>query len=177
MRTRQSAAYKGIYALLMGVGAQDFLTGQTFDQTVFFDEYVDIHHVFPQKWCSGKIEPKVYNTIINKTPLSYRTNRILSGDALSRYLAQLQNGQGPTPPIDAATLGSHLRSHAIDPALLRADRLLEFMADREARLLDLISKATGHQFATFDTAEEGTDFTADEQDQFSSTDALDAEAA
>jgi hypothetical protein len=87
MRSRLSAAYKGIHALLMHEGAKDFRTGQTFDQTVFFDEDVDIHHIFPQDWCGRQsIEPKVYDSIINKTPLSYRTNRRIGGVAPSGRL-------------------------------------------------------------------------------------------
>jgi hypothetical protein len=41
-------------------------------------------------------------------------------------------------------LDVHLRSYCIDPALLRADAFVAFMADREKRLLALIAKATGH---------------------------------
>lgn len=48
IRMRLSAAYKGMNALLMKEGAQDFRSGQTFEQTVFFGENVDIHHIFPQ---------------------------------------------------------------------------------------------------------------------------------
>ena len=71
----------------MHEGAKDFRTGQTFDQTVFFDEDVDIHHIFPQDWCGRQsIEPKVYDSIINKTPLSYRTNRRIGGVAPSGRL-------------------------------------------------------------------------------------------
>ena len=178
MRTRQSAAYKGIHALLMAEGARDFRTGQAFGQTVFFDEYVDIHHIFPQKWCSdAKIDVKVYDTIINKTPLSYRTNRILSGSAPSRYLERLQDGQRRDPAIDAATLDGYLRSHAIDPALLRADRFHDFMADREARLLALISKATGHQLVTSTALpDEGLDITGEEDDRFPDVSMVTAEA-
>ncbi len=54
MRMRLSAAYKGVNALLMKVGAQDFHSGQKFDHIMFFDENVDIHHVFPQDWCRKK---------------------------------------------------------------------------------------------------------------------------
>ncbi|MCQ9299494.1 hypothetical protein NQ077_24525, partial [Escherichia coli] len=72
--TRLSAAYKGIHALLMAEGARDLRSGQHFKDTVFFDEYVDIHHIFPQDWCKKqKIEPKVFDTVVNKTPLSYKT--------------------------------------------------------------------------------------------------------
>lgn len=51
MRMRISAAYKGVNALLMKEGAQDFRSGQKFDHTVFFGENVDIHHIFPKDWC------------------------------------------------------------------------------------------------------------------------------
>ena len=78
MRSRLSAAYKGINAMLMTKGAKDFRSGQEFDQTVFFDESVDIHHVFPREWCRQVGIPHgVYDSIINKTPLTARTNRIL----------------------------------------------------------------------------------------------------
>ena len=94
LRTRLSAAYKGIHALLMREGAKDFRSGQGYELAVFFDEGVDIHHIFPQKWCeTNKIDVKVYDTVINKTPLSYRTNRIIGGVAPSKYLATLELGK------------------------------------------------------------------------------------
>jgi hypothetical protein len=145
MRTRLSAAYKGIHALLMQEGARDFRSGQTFDQTVFFDETVDIHHIFPEAWCRKQgIDAKIYDAIINKTPLGSRTNRIIGGDAPSQYLARIEKGSAKEEPIPPAVLDAHLCSHCIDPALLRADDFAAFMADREKRLLALIAKATGH---------------------------------
>jgi hypothetical protein len=79
MRMRLSAAYKGVNALLMKIGAQDFRSGQRFDHTVFFGENVDIHHIFPQDWCRKRqIPAAIYDSIINKSPLSYRTNRIMA---------------------------------------------------------------------------------------------------
>jgi hypothetical protein len=145
MRTRLSAAYKGVHALLMNEGAIDFRSGQTFSDTRFFDEYVDIHHIFPQKWCrEAGIAPSVYDTIINKTPLGYKTNRIVGGVAPSQYLARLEAGTDAMPKIEPEKLDAYLRTHAIDPAHLRADQFYAFMADREARLLSLIATATGH---------------------------------
>ena len=113
MRMRLSAAYKGVNALLMKEGAQDFRSGQKFDHTVFFGENVDIHHIFPQDWCKKHgIKPDVYDSIINKTPLSYRTNRIIGGVAPSEYLAKLEKGDETTPPIDRdeARCLSHISS-------------------------------------------------------------------
>jgi hypothetical protein len=144
MRMRLSAAYKGVNALLMKEGAQDFRSGQKFDHLVFFGENADIHHIFPKKWCEDrKIKAEFYDSIINKTPLSYRTNRIIGGAAPSAYLAELEAGDAGTPSIPIHNLNRYLESHLIDPGLLRADSFEAFMKDRQTKLLRLIEQATG----------------------------------
>jgi hypothetical protein len=166
MRMRLSAAYKGVNALLMKEGAQDFRSGQKFDHTVFFGENVDIHHIFPQAWCKKqKITPHVYDSIINKTPLSYKTNRIIGGVAPSDYLAKLEKGDAATPSIDASRLDGYLASHLIDPSLLRKDSFDEFMADRQKKLLALIEQATGKTAYTGTVPEEGEDVDDVEADE------------
>ncbi len=163
MRMRLSAAYKGVNALLMKEGAQDFRSGQKFDHIVFFGENVDIHHIFPQDWCKRQgIKPAVYDSIINKTPLSYRTNRIIGGVAPSDYVSKLEKGNEKTPPILPDRLDAHLRSHLIDPSLLRADSFAEFMEDRQQRLLALIEQATGKAAYVGTVEEEGQDVEVDE---------------
>jgi hypothetical protein len=163
MRMRLSAAYKGINALLMKEGAQDFRSGQKFDHTIFFGENVDIHHIFPQDWCKKHgIKPGVFDSIINKTPLSYRTNRIIGGVAPSEYLSKLQSGNSTTPPIEDHRLDEYLQSHLIDPSLLRADSFDAFMIDRQKRLLALIERATGRVAYAGDVQDEGEDVEADD---------------
>jgi hypothetical protein len=162
MRMRLSAAYKGMNALLMMEGTQDFRSGQRFDHTVFFGESVDIHHIFPKDWCKKQgFNANVYDSIINKTPLSYRTNRIIGGIAPSEYIAKLENGNANNPPIDSNKLDGYLNSHLINPRLLRADSFDEFMSDRQKRLLGLIERATG-KVAYSGGQEEGEDVEADE---------------
>jgi hypothetical protein len=164
MRMRLSAAYKGINALLMKEGARDFRSGQQFDHSVFFGENVDIHHIFPQDWCKRQgIKPAVFDSIINKTPLSFRTNRIIGGVAPSEYLARLEKGDKENPPIERQRLDGYLRSHLIDPELVRRDDFEGFMADRQKRLLGLIEQATGKAAYTGDAVEEGLDVDADEE--------------
>jgi len=163
MRMRLSAAYKGVNALLMKVGAQDFRSGQKFDHTVFFGENVDIHHIFPQDWCKKKnISPKIYDSIINKTPLSYRTNRIIGGVAPSDYIAKLERGSDTTPSIDGQRLDAYLKTHLIDPTLLREDLFNDFIADRQKQLLSLIEHATGKSAYAGTAPEEGVDVDGDE---------------
>jgi hypothetical protein len=162
MRMRLSAAYKGVNALLMKEGAQDFRSGQKFDHTIFFGENVDIHHIFPQDWCKKQgIKPKVYDSIINKTPLSYRTNRIIGGVAPSEYLAKLEKGDATTPSITSGKINVYLSSHLIDPSLLRGDSFEAFMVDRQKQLLALIEKATGKIAYKGSVQEEGEDVEAD----------------
>ena len=162
MRMRLSAAYKGVNALLMKEGALDFRSGQKFDHTVFFGENVDIHHLFPQDWCKKQgISPSVFDSIINKTPLSFRTNRIIGGVAPSEYLAKLEKGDQQTPAIERDRLNNYLRSHLIDPDLLRSDNFEAFMSDRQRRLLDLIERATGKAAYLGTDQEEGPDVGGD----------------
>ena len=165
MRTRLSAAYKGVHALLMVEGAKDFRTGQRFDTTVFFDESVDIHHIFPQEWCQQQgLDEKVYDTVINKTPLTYKTNRILGGVAPSRYLSELEQGRLSKkgsilePSIEPGVLDGFLSTHGIPPELLRGDDFHAFIQERRRFLLGIISKATGHPISEgTDIPEEGED--------------------
>lgn len=162
MRMRLSAAYKGVNALLMREGARDFRSGQKFDHTVFFGENVDIHHIFPQDWCrKAGIKPDTFDSIINKTPLSFKTNRIIGGAAPSVYLGRLQAGSSETPPIVPEKLDASLTSHLIDPELIRADDFPAFMADRQKRLLVLIEQAMGKAAYRGDMVEDGDD---DDQD-------------
>ncbi|ANL23171.1 HNH endonuclease family protein [Rhizobium sp. N113] len=146
MRMRLSAAYKGVNALLMKERAKDFRSGQEFDHTVFFGESVDIHHIFPKKWCEEQnIKSEVYDSIINKTPLSYRTNRIIGGAAPSAYLAKLEAGGPEASAVDPIRLDGFLASHLIDPTLLRGDDFFAFMDARQKSLLSLIEQAMGKQ--------------------------------
>lgn len=162
MRMRVSAAYKGLNALLMKAGAQDFRSGQNFAHTVFFGENVDIHHIFPQDWCKAQgIKPVVFDSIINKTPLSFRTNRIIGGAAPSVYLSKLETG---TPPITRENINNYLRSHLIDPALLRGDKFEAFMVDRQQRLLTLIEQAMGKTAYSGNASADGDDAETIEDD-------------
>ena len=147
----------------MKEGAQGFRSGQKFDPAVFFGENVDIHHIFPQDWCKKhRIKQNIFDSIINKTPLSYRTNRIIGGVAPSEYIAKLEKGTETTPSIDSKRLDVYLKSHLIDPSLLRADRFDAFMEDRQTQLLLLIEQATGRAAYVGTAQEEGEDVEADE---------------
>jgi hypothetical protein len=140
LQSRLSAAYKGIMALLMQVGSNDFINGDSIELTTFFDQAVDIHHIFPRKHCEKvKYPPQKWNSVINKAPMTARTNRILGGNAPSRYLASIESKYG----VAAKRLDEILETHLIDPAFLRADAFDEFIRYRAICLLDTVEKAMG----------------------------------
>lgn len=165
LTSRKSAAYKGVHTLLMKDGARDFRSGQPFDQTVFFDESVDIHHIFPRAWCRrNKIPDKMADSIINKTPLSARTNRILGGDAPSTYVRRLERGGADVPPIAAEDLDGFFRTHRIDPVRLRGDDFYGFYEARKAALLEMIESATGTRTYRGQESDEPGEDVADDGD-------------
>jgi hypothetical protein len=140
LRGRISAAYKAIHALLMRHGCQDFVHGDGVELMTFFNRKIDIHHVFPQKWCKQqKMDRRVYDSIVNKTPLSKESNIAVGGDPPSVYLKRIEKKTG----VSSATLDDILRSHLIEPAFLRADDFTGFFNARLKALSAIIGKAMG----------------------------------
>ncbi len=139
LRTRNSAAYKGLHALLMRDGCRDFRTGEPIEAQSFFDDMIDIHHIFPERWAKDKhIESTTYNSVINKTAISARTNRMIGGRAPSDYLPAVERAAD----VDRARMDEILVSHCIAPDTARADRFWEFYAARAEALLQHIEAAT-----------------------------------
>ena len=139
LRTRNSAAYKGIHALLMKAGCADFRTRSRIEIDTYVDDAIDIHHIFPKKWCTDAGLPSSkYDSIINKTAISARTNRSIGGQAPSLYLGALERDAG----IEGHELDQLLRTHRIDPGLLRADDFDSFFNHRGAELVQLVETAT-----------------------------------
>jgi hypothetical protein len=150
LQSRLAAAYKGFTALLMKNGSRDFVTGTPIDLNTYFNNAVDIHHVFPRAWCEGqKLPREKWNSVVNKAPLAAGTNRYIGGHAPSHYLARIQNDK----QIDAATLDSFLASHSIPVTQLRGDAFDEFIRLRANALLGLVEAATGKQISGRDSQE------------------------
>jgi hypothetical protein len=140
LRSRLSAAYKALHALLMRQGCEDFITGKGFELMTFYNDKVDVHHIFPQAWCKkAKIDPKTFDSIVNKTPLSKKSNILVSGDAPSVYLKRIEIKHG----LSSERLDAILRTHLIEPEFLRADDFQGFFAARTKALSGLISGALG----------------------------------
>ena len=144
LRSRTSAAYRGLYVLLQQQGAEDFFWKARMLDIDRNEKGIDIHHIFPRKWCEARgIPPSVYNSIVNKTAISYKANRKIGGKAPSEYLAQIQGDVAVQ--LDPPAMDAILRTHIIDPDLLRADDFEGFFRQRKASLLGLIERAMGKQ--------------------------------
>ena len=137
--SRNSAAYKGMHALLMHSGSKDFRTGKRIAAANRHSENFDIHHIFPRDWCE-KTKPRItrarYNGIVNKTAISSGTNRQIGGSAPSLYCSILDK-----ETTDAGvSLDDILSSHLIDPKYMREDNFDGFYAARKTALVDLIER-------------------------------------
>lgn len=140
LRTRGAAAYKGIYALVLGNGARDWLFNQALEKVPYIALAVDIHHVFPQKWCiDNGIDSERRESIVNKTPLAAKTNRIIGGVAPAKYLEKLEK-QGQ---ITFEAMDEILRTHLVDPAAMRSTDFDAYFAQRREALVRLVEEATG----------------------------------
>ena len=144
LRTRNSAAYKGIYALLMEDDTKDWLSATSINFSNYYSEAIDIHHIFPVKWCKDiKKDKKDYDCIINKTPLSGRTNRIVSGDAPSKYMDRIMKHAG----VSEEEFIKIIESHVLNINYLKQDNFESFLTDRKEKILQRIEKAMGKQIS------------------------------
>lgn len=162
LRTRNSAAYKGIYARLILDGCKDFMSGDEITLQAYFDEKIDIHHIFPKKFCADNgINAKHYDCIINKTAISSRTNKIIGGNAPSDYLEKIKR----KADISQEQLKKFLASHAISVDDLESNDFDAFFAKREKELLDRIETAMGKKVQREIVVEEDFDYGVDDEDK------------
>lgn len=140
LRTRNSAAYKGLYALLMKGGCVDFRHNQPLSIAAFHQLDVDIHHVFPVKWCDANgIDKGRRESIVNKTAIAYDTNRMIGGASPPEYLRSIEKKTGIAPEELDAILGTH----GISAQHLRGGDFANYFSDRRRRLLKIVEEAMG----------------------------------
>ena len=145
LRTRNSAAYKGLFALQMKNGASDWLTGQPLAIAMWTARNIDIHHIFPRAWCNQTkppIPPSLYNSVINKTPVDAVSHRRIGGQSPSRYLPRLEQ-----TGINEDKLNEILATHWINANHLRTDQFANCFVERGEAMLNLISNAMGKNIA------------------------------
>jgi hypothetical protein len=149
LRSRTSAAYRGLYVLLQHQGAEDFFWKARMVDIDLDERGIDIHHIFPKKWCEDQgISSLVFDSIINKTAISFLANRMIGGNTPSTYLTKLETDKAVL--LRPEEMDQILRTHSINPSLLRANDFDGFYQDRKAALLKLIEQAMGKHAITTD---------------------------
>lgn len=162
LRSRLSAAYKGVNILVLREGSKDWFWKASIRELDANEIALDIHHIFPRSWCENQgIAREEYDSILNKTPISYKANRKIGGDAPSDYLPRIQREK--QVDLSDEAMNALLASHAIAPALLRANEFYQFIEDRRGRLASLIENAMGKQL---NQAYEKEDYATEAQEQF-----------
>ncbi len=147
LQTRLSAAYKGVVALILKHGARDFMSGKPMDFTFYDEESVDIHHIFPQDYCQKQGLPRrKWNSVVNKTPVSSRTNRVVKGVAPSAYAAKIIKDRH----VDSDDFDRYMATHVVDVDLLRTDDFDGYFVERAKGLIKLISDAMGKPVSNLD---------------------------
>lgn len=150
LQSRQSAAYKGIMALILQHHAKDFISGREMDFAVYKAENIDIHHIFPKDFCQKCGYPRQkWNSVINKTPITYSANREIGGSAPSKYLLKIEE----KGKVSSSELNGYLQTHWIDIDAIRSDAFDEYFIARAKTLLDKISDAMGKTISGRDSEE------------------------
>lgn len=135
-----SAAYKGFYTLIMARGARDWRTAETFDDTTFAELGTGFRQVFPTQWCQERgIDPVLFNSVLNHTPMGRRTEDLIDNSSPMRYLPRVQSKS----LMEDSEFDAVLASHLLDPELLYQGKADDFFVDRRHRLLDMVEQAMG----------------------------------
>ncbi len=149
MYTRNSAAYKGMMALILQDSPLDFMTGNRMDIASYIEEEADIHHIFPQTYCLRESLPKnKWNSVVNKTPIYASSNRSIGGHAPSIYVKTML-GKG----LNEDLVKRAIESHKVNFDYLVNDDFNAYFIDRAKQLLNLIEKATGKAISGRDSKE------------------------
>ncbi|MFE5330797.1 DUF262 domain-containing protein [Embleya sp. NPDC056575] len=140
LTTRNSAAYKGIYALLIKQGAVDWYYNEgPLTPGLLVQHQVDVRQIFPRNWFTKNHSGDARaNSIVNKTPMSYRAGRSMSGSP-SGYLKALAAESGIRPEWFDDVVATHL----VDPIALHEGDFDAFYTDRSKQLLGLVHAAMG----------------------------------
>lgn len=176
LHTRNSAAYKGIYALLMRNASRDWMKNQPMSLATFFNYQVDIHHIFPKAWCAKNgVDHARRESIVNKTAIGRETNQRIGGRSPTAYLKVIERDAGLT----TVQLDEVLTSHEIDARALRDADFDEFFRKRTSALLALIEGAMAKAPILEATPDEGPEAFDDDSmaEEMQDVDVYDADRA
>ncbi len=146
----QSAIYKGLVSIIFQHGAKDFIAGKNMGKSANYAEGIDMHHIFPKKFCDAqKISKDKCENISNKTLILAGTNKIIGGNPPSIYLEKIERKE----KLSDEDLDEILEEHFIDAELCRADNFEAFLVDRAKKILNAVEELTGRPVSGRDSSE------------------------
>lgn len=139
MSSRNSAAYTGVFAHMVGQGCYDwYFLERPLDGETIAGHSAAIGRVFPLGWCRRNGVDKAGDSVLNKALYSQRVAKTIGSRAPSLYVQELERDAG----VPSAAFDDALATQFIKAEHLRGDAFDEFCAYRRDRLLELIA-ATG----------------------------------
>ncbi|AZA13387.1 DUF262 domain-containing protein [Corynebacterium choanae] len=137
-----SAVFKGIFALIMGRGAKEWRYNEAINARNFHTMEIGFQHIFPTAYCFNHgIDEVLSTSVLNRTPMSAKTDTLIGETAPQRYLPRLQGKS----LLDDAEFDEVLSGHLLDPKLLFAQDAQAFFIDRRKRLLKMVQEAMGRE--------------------------------
>ena len=131
---QQRALYRGVMALSVSKGTQDFHKGERLTYDYLANENVDDHHIFPQAYLKRlKTSESTINCVLNKTLIDRKTNIRISDNEPAIYAGEIIDELGQKKAT------SIFESHLIDLNALienNIESLFERRADKVMRLLE-----------------------------------------
>lgn len=152
LQTRNSAAYKGVMALIYRENCVDFISGVPTNALIAMAQVHDVHHIFPAAYCEKQgYEKKKWNSVVNKTPLLSSTNRAIGGKAPSEYFRRIQ--RECSDKVSEQELRGRISSHLVDIDCFLRDDFDGYFIARAKSILDLIERAMGKPVSDRGSAE------------------------
>ena len=108
-RSRGTSLYNGVFNLIAIKGAKDWVSGK-----IPLPEELDDHHIIPSAWGNKHLPGKAINTILNRTPLTAKTNRKIVRDRLpNEYLPEWFEASG-RESVEVILKSHFISAEAID---------------------------------------------------------------
>ncbi len=116
LRSQLSAAYKRVYALLIAQRCRDWREDKVIEHATFLYLQIDIHHVFPQKWCNDNY----VSTPTGKRSSTRRRCLSVPTSSCAKLARRLRAPAQAYTHMPAAQVNELISEHLIYPSLLRA---------------------------------------------------------
>lgn len=133
-----SSIFNAVFNLLVINGARDWISGQ-----LPLQHELDDHHIVPRSWAKENIEGNIFDSILNRTPLTQEANRNIIRDRLpSEYLPELVKTNGEKAVL--ANLETHFISRDIFEILVKPsfdqNDFLDFIEMRQTLIKNAIEE-------------------------------------